>query len=116
MKKGIIAVTALVAGLALAPLAHADHHGSTWTGWITDANCAGEQGAKAEHKACAERCHKNGAALVFYNPADEKVYQLDKQDLAAKHVGDHVKLTGTAEGDKIKVESIAPAEANHAGH
>lgn len=115
MKKGIIAITALAAGLSLAPLAHA----ATWTGWITDANCAGEQGAKAEHKACAERCHKNGAALVFYNPADEKVYQLDKQDLAAKHVGDQVKLTGTAEGDKIKIESIALAagsDANHAGH
>lgn len=112
MKKGIIALTALVAGLSLAPLAQA----GTWTGWITDANCAGPKGATAEHKACAERCHKNGAALVFYNPADEKVYQLDKQDVAAKHVGDHVKLTGTAEGDKIKVESIAPAEANHAGH
>jgi hypothetical protein len=115
MKQGIIAATALVAGLALAPLAH----GATWTGWITDANCAGAENAKAEHKACAERCHKNGAALVFYNPADEKVYQLDKQDLAAKHAGDQVKLTGTAEGDKITIESIAKADggdANHAGH
>lgn len=115
MKKGLIALTVLAAGLSLAPLAHA----ATWTGWITDANCAGPQGAKAEHKACAERCHKNGAALVFYNPADEKVYQLDKQDLAAKHAGDHVKLTGTVDGDKIAVESIAKAgdgDANHAGH
>jgi hypothetical protein len=112
MKKGMIAVAAFAAALAFAPLAQAD----TWTGWITDANCAGPEGAKAEHKDCAARCHKNGAALVFYNPADEKVYKLDKQDLAAKHIGEQVKLTGKADGDKILIESIAPAHANHAGH
>lgn len=107
MKKVTIAATALMAGLLTAPLAMA----GTWTGWITDSNCAA-QGAKAEHKECAKRCHeKGGASLVFVNGEDNKVYQLDKQDAAAQHTGDQVKLTGEADGDKIKVESIEAATA-----
>jgi hypothetical protein len=112
MKRATIAVTALMAGLLTAPLAMA----GTWTGWITDSNC-GADGAKAEHKECAKRCHeKGGASLVFVNSEDKKIYQLDKQDVAAPHAGDQVKLTGEADGDKIKVESIAAAgDDAHAG-
>jgi hypothetical protein len=105
MKKATIAATALVAGLLSSPFAMA----ATWTGWITDSNCAAN-GAKAEHKECAKRCHEQGgASLVFVSDEDKKVYQIDKQDEASKHTGDPVKLTGEADGDKIKVESIEAA-------
>ncbi|HEX7186414.1 MAG TPA: DUF5818 domain-containing protein [Thermoanaerobaculia bacterium] len=111
MKKTSIALIAL---LMLAPtLASAGE----WTGWITDDHC-GAKGAKAEHKNCAEKCLENGGKLVFYNPADEKVYNLDKQDVAKEHLGHEVKVTGSVEGDSIKVEKIemAQAQEGHAHH
>lgn len=83
-----------------------------WTGWITDDQC-GAKGAKADHKDCAKKCHQNGAKLVFYNTDDQKLYTLDNQDLAAKHIGEHVTVKGNAEGNAIKVASIEPAHAGH---
>ena len=82
-----------------------------WTGWITDEHC-GAKGAKAEHQSCALRCADRGAALVFYNLADEKVYKLDDQAAAKKHLGHKVKVTGTMDEATIKVEAIdeVPAE------
>jgi len=87
-----------------------------WTGWITDEQC-GAKGAKAESADCTRKCHEDGAKLVFYNTGDEKLYSLDKQDLAAQHIGHEVKVMGEAEGDAIKVASIEPsAPADHAHH
>lgn len=109
MKKTTVMLLSLIAVTAFAlPLASAGEK-ATWTGWITDESC-GAGGAKAEHKACAKKCADNGAKLVFYNNADKKIYTLDKQDLAKKHVGDEVKVTGVAEGAAITVDSIAAAK------
>ena len=81
-------------------------HAASWTGWITDEHC-GAKGNNAEHKSCAMKCAKDhGAALVFYNNADKKIYKLDKQDVAKAHLGTEVVVTGEAEGDSIKVASI----------
>lgn len=98
MKKTTIA---LVLAFLLAPALHA----ADWTGWITDEHCA-EKGASAEHKGCALKCAGKGAALVFYNNADKKIYKLDKQDEAKKHIGTEVVVSGEADGDSIKVSSI----------
>ena len=106
MKTTLLTLLAVVA-LAL-PLASAGTKGS-WTGWITDESC-GAGGAKAEHKDCAKRCADNGAKLVFYNTADKKIYKLDKQDVAKQHIGYEVKVTGEADGNAIKVDSIAAAK------
>jgi hypothetical protein len=99
------AFTLFVLALIIAPTLQAD----TWSGWITDANCAAK-GASAEHKSCALKCAGKGAALVFYNNADKKIYKLDKQDLAKAHAGDEVDVTGEVDGDSIKVTSIAKKE------
>jgi Protein of unknown function (DUF5818) len=104
----LLTLPALVLALAI-PLASAGTKGS-WTGWITDDHC-GAKGAKAEHKSCAEKCLGRGSKLVFYNPADEKIYSLDNQDLAKEHLGHEVKVTGEVDGSAIKVESIAMAKA-----
>jgi hypothetical protein len=81
-------------------------YAASWTGWITDEHC-GAKGNNAGHKSCALKCAKeHGAALVFYNNADQKIYKLDKQDVAKEHVGGEVTVTGEAEGDSIKVASI----------
>ena len=109
MKKTIVVLFTLLA-LTVASLAGAAATKGTWTGWVTDEHC-GAKGASADHKACAEKCIKNGGKLVFYNSADKKIYALDNQDLAKQNLGHEVKVTGEAEGKSIKVASIEPAGA-----
>jgi len=103
MKKALFALTA--AALLVAGFAYADHHAGSWNGWVTDDHCAAK-GANAAHADCAKKCLGNGGKLVFYNSADEKIYNLDNQKLAEEHIGHEVVVKGTAEGDTIKVESI----------
>ncbi len=83
---------------------------TTRTGWITDEHC-GAEGAKAGHKDCAEKCAAKGYKLVFYDASEKKLYQLDDQATAKGHLGHEVKVTGTVEGDAIKVEKIEKAAA-----
>ena len=93
----------LVTGFSLASAK--DKEGS-WTGWVTDSMC-GAKGASAKHADCANKCvNDHGAKYALYNPADKKVYALDPQAKLAEHAGHFVKVTGTAEGETIKVKSI----------
>jgi pyrimidine deaminase RibD-like protein len=108
MKKMTVVFLTLLS-LTVALAASAGTKG-TWTGWVTDEHC-GAKGASADHKACAEKCLKNGSKLVFYNTADKKVYSLDNQDLAKANIGHEVKVTGEVDGKSIKVASIDPAAA-----
>jgi hypothetical protein len=101
------ALLAVVLLVATVPAKAAGTAGS-WNGWITDEAC-GAKGASADHKACAEKCMGKGSKLVLYNTGDKKIYHLDKQDMAKEHIGHEVTVTGTADGDKIAVDSIAAA-------
>lgn len=78
---------------------------SSWSGWITDETC-GAKNANADGKACALKCAKNGAKLVLYVDGDKKMVALDNQEEAMKHVGVPVTVTGTLDGNTIKVEKI----------
>ena len=80
-----------------------------WTGWITDEHC-GAKGASEGHSSCALKCAEKGAALVFYNLGDEKIYKLSDQDAAKAHIGHKVKVTGELTESTIKVEKISKAE------
>jgi len=107
MKLKSIAVLALLcsaAGLACG----AD---STMTGYISDSHC-GAKGAKAAgHGQCAAKCvSEHGAKYVFVNDADQKVYNVDPQDKVAAHAGHHVKVTGSVDGDNLKVASLEMAK------
>lgn len=104
MKKALIVLA--LAALLVPALAAAD----SWTGWITDDSC-GAKGANAEHASCAKKCLDGGGKLVFFNSADQKLYSLDNQKLAEEHIGHEVVVTGTADGNSIKVESIAMPKA-----
>ncbi len=104
MKKALIVLA--LAALLVPALASAD----SWTGWITDDHC-GAKGASAEHASCAKKCLDQGGKLVFFNSADQKLYNLDNQKLAEEHLGHEVVVTGTADGSSIKVESIAMPKA-----
>lgn len=97
-----IALTLFAAALAMA----AD---SSLTGWIADSKC----GAKAAHdgaRDCTLKCVKEGAKYVFVNDADKKVYVIDAQDKVADHAGHHVTVTGSVDGDTLKLSSIEMAK------
>ena len=97
-----MALTLFTAALAMA----AD---GTWTGWIADSKC----GAKAAHdgaRECTLKCVKEGAKYVFVNDADKKVYVVDAPEKVADHAGHHVTVTGTIDGDSLKLATIDMAK------
>lgn len=105
--KRFATIFSLLALVAVATLANAGDaaKSTTWNGWITDETC-GAKNANADGKACALKCAKNGAKLVLYVEGDKKLVGLDNQQEAMKHVGVPVTVTGTLEGEMIKVQKI----------
>jgi hypothetical protein len=82
----------------------------TMTGYISDSHC-GAKGAKAGHEECATKCvTEHNAKYVFVNDADHKVYAIDDQQKVAAHAGHHVTVTGSVEGDNLKLSNIAMAK------
>jgi hypothetical protein len=102
---GILFVVVLVAaGLTLAAGEKAKD--TAYVGWVTDDHC-NAKGAKEGHADCATKCVKDhGAKYALVTPSDGKVYVLDPQDKAAEHAGHHVKVTGTVDGNTLKVAKI----------
>lgn len=103
----LIAMSAVAALVLVGALAWAGEEArpASWSGWITDETC-GAKNANAEGKACALKCHKAGAKLVLYVDGDKKLVGLDDQEQAAKHLGHPVVVTGTLDGEQIKVSKI----------
>jgi hypothetical protein len=100
-----------ILSLVLSPIAAtAAATSGSWNGWVTDEAC-GAKGANAAHKGCADKCFEKGGKAVFYNNADQKIYKLDKQDVAKQNVGHEVTVKGKVDGDSIAVDSIAAAAA-----
>ena len=97
----LLAVLALMAGFSLS-LAGEE---ITVTGWITDSYC-GKNNANADGKSCTLKCQKDGAKLVLF--ANDKLWELDNQDMAKEHVGYEVQVTGMADGTAIQVKEIKP--------
>src|SRR5262249_56954406 len=77
--------------------------GAEFTGYVIDESCASKPAMKG-NEACARKCIKGGSPAVLLT--DAKVYKLDDQAKVADHAGHKVKVTGTLDGDVIKVESI----------
>jgi hypothetical protein len=97
-------------GLTLCAVALAFGANSTLTGYISDSDC-GAKGANEKHAACAAKCVKEkGAKYVFVNDADHKVYAIDGQDKVAAHAGHHVTVTGSVDGDNLKVDGVEMAK------
>jgi hypothetical protein len=78
-----------------------------FTGWISDSKC-GAKGASADHKDCAAKCVKGGAAPVFV--MDSKVLKIDDLSKVEGHIGQKVIVTGSIDGDTVKVESVKVAD------
>jgi hypothetical protein len=102
----VMAATLFAAALTMA----AD---GTWTGYISDSKC-GAKGANDKAGECTTKCVKEGEKYVFVDDVGQKVYVVDAQDKVAAHAGHHVTVTGTVEGDTLKLKSIemAPAKSN----
>jgi hypothetical protein len=75
-----------------------------FSGYVIDEMCSGKPAMKG-NEACARKCIKGGSPAVLLT-ADAKVYKLDDQAKAAEHAGHKVIVTGTLDGDTIKIESI----------
>jgi hypothetical protein len=78
-----------------------------FTGWISDSKC-GAKGASADHKDCAAKCVKGGAAAVFVT--EQKVLKIDDASKVEGHIGQKVIVTGSVDGGTIKVESVKAAD------
>ena len=79
----------------------------SWSGVITDTHC----GYKASHTAaCVNVCVRDkGGKYVLANPEIGKLYILEPQEKAASLANESVKVTGTLEGDTIRVKTIEKA-------
>jgi hypothetical protein len=75
-----------------------------WTGYIVDKSCAGNK-AMWTNSACVEKCANKGQPLVLATE-EGKVYAIADQDKVKSHGGHKVTITGTMDGDTIKVESV----------
>src|SRR5215472_4451387 len=97
MKRGAILAAAalLLAGGAIA---------ADFSGYIIDESCSSKPAMKG-NEACARKCIKGGSPAVLLS-ADNKVYKLDDQAKVTEHAGHKVKVTGTLNGDTIKVDTI----------
>jgi hypothetical protein len=94
MKK-VLSVFAFCAMGAMA----AEFHGT-----IMDTKCSTNK-AMVDNAACAARCIKGGDPAVLVT-ADGKIYKIADQAKVVEHAGHKVTITGTADGDTIKVESV----------
>ncbi|HMD42877.1 MAG TPA: hypothetical protein VKH45_07380 [Candidatus Acidoferrum sp.] len=104
------AKSTFVAALTLCAASFVFAADGTWTGYISDSQC-GVKGANEKHADCAAKCVKeHGAKYVFVNDADKKVYAIDNQDKVAAHAGHHVTVTGSVEGDTLKLGTVAMAK------
>lgn len=105
MKCRFLATAACAILFTAMPMLAAD---TTLTGYIADSKCnaaAANDGARE----CTIKCVKEGAKYVFVSDGDKKVYSLDDQSKVAEHAGHHVTVTGSVEGDSLKLSSIAMA-------
>jgi len=98
---------AVAALLAVPVVASAEQ--CKWTGYVTDTHC-GKNGATKDHTAaCVEKCMKGGSHAQLMNDADGKIYDLDSFDKVKPLMGSKVTVTGTLEGNTIKVASAEKA-------
>ena len=77
-----------------------------WTGYIVDKGCSKNKGMWTNSE-CVERCASRGDKLVLVTE-EGKVYAIadQDQDKVKSHGGQKVTLTGSMDGDTIKVDSI----------
>jgi hypothetical protein len=88
--------------------------GASFTGVITDNMCdnADHRDMKMGNDAkCVVECVKNmNGKYVLYDATAKKAYKLSDQKTPEKFAAKKVTVTGTLDGDTIKVDSMAAAK------
>ncbi|MGA9509088.1 MAG: DUF5818 domain-containing protein [Candidatus Sulfotelmatobacter sp.] len=59
-----------------------------------------------DKKTCVMKCVQLGAKYVLFDASKKTIYALDDQDKAEAFAGQTVRVQGTLQKNKIKVESI----------
>lgn len=86
----------------------ADAH--SFTGVVSDSMCGAKHVMKGDDASCARGCVEHGANYALVS--GDKVYTLDgDKEKLGKYAGQSVTITGSVDGDKIKVESVKPAKS-----
>jgi Protein of unknown function (DUF5818) len=120
MKRNFARIPFLAAALLLtAPLSRLPGRPGTtssFRGEVTDTFCAqsgshNEMMAKMssmgrDKETCVKQCTKIGAKYVLYDEAQKRVYKLDDQAKAQAFAGKQVRVSGTLEGDAIRVAQV----------
>lgn len=75
------------------------------TGYIVDKGCSTKAKAMWTNEKCAASCIGRGDPAVFVTE-EGKVYQVSNQDKVVAHAGHKVTISGTMDGDTIKVDSV----------
>lgn len=87
---------------------------TTIRGRVNDAKC----GAGMVNAACAQKCVAAGEPAILVQDKTNKIYKIANQDAIKDHVGGHVALTGTVDGDTITITSVkvlSPEKASAGG-
>ena len=84
----------------------------TFTGVVSDSMCGAKHMMPGDAVGCAHACLKQGSKYALV--VGDKVYTLETSDTSAtdqldKLIGKNAKVSGTAEGDTIKVSSVSGA-------
>ena len=101
----------LLAVVILSGVTFAAPKNQTFTGQVSDAMC-GAKHQMPDPAACTRACVKQGSKYALV--VGDKVYtlQADEKNAASldKLAGEKAKVSGTLEGDSIKVSSVAPGQ------
>ena len=112
---GILCASVLLVSLiSVTPALGADKKGGqqTFTGVVSDSMCGAKHMMPGDPVACAHACLKQGSKYALV--VGDKVYTLETSDTSAtdqldKLIGQKAKVSGTPEGDTIKVSSVSGA-------
>ncbi len=108
LKFNVISFIAIAATIALA-----EGKAQTFTGEVSDSMCGAKHMMAGKTGECARACVGKGSSYALV--VGDKVYALHAQDKSAqeelnKLAGEQAKVTGTADGDTIKVSKVAAAK------
>jgi hypothetical protein len=96
-------MVALAAALAATTAGAAARSGETrsvtWTGWLSDQQCArvnnGE--TKPNNTLCVKKCLEEGSPAVFISEQAKAIYVVKDHPTVSDDVGYHLELTGTVD-------------------
>ena len=80
-------------------------HAAEFTGWLADAKCAkAGKAASKEHAGCADKCVNGGEQIILVGEGN-KIYKIKNQEKVKPHLGHHVALQATLDGETLDVET-----------